>query len=96
MSVNLLTKIISITIALLLIFITIFIGWAWKEMDKPYQINESLWKKANPEAIFLHCLPAHRGYEVTESIIDGPQSKILSEAHNRMKTARGLFNFLIN
>jgi len=41
MSVNLLTKIISITIALLLIFITIFIGWAWKEMDKPYQINES-------------------------------------------------------
>jgi ornithine carbamoyltransferase len=62
----------------------------------PYQINESLWEKANPEAIFLHCLPAHRGYEVTESIIDGPQSKILSEAHNRMKTARGLFNFLIN
>lgn len=63
---------------------------------KAYQVNKSLWAKTKETCIFLHCLPAHRGQEVTEDVIDGAQSKIIQEAKNRMITARGLFSFLIS
>ena len=57
---------------------------------KPYQVNDRLMAAANPEAIFMHCLPAHRGEEVTESVIDGPQSVVFDEAENRLHAQKGI------
>ena len=59
-----------------------------------FQINEKLMKKANGAAVFMHCLPAHRGLEVTDEVLDGPQSIVWHQAENRMHTARGLLSFL--
>jgi len=60
-----------------------------------YQVNRGLLSQAKPGAIFLHCLPAHRGEEVTEDVIDGPQSAVWDEAENRLHTARGLLSFIL-
>lgn len=56
----------------------------------PYQVNESLMSQAKPNAIFLHCLPAYRGYEVTEGVIDGPQSVVFDEAENRLHVQKAV------
>ena len=56
----------------------------------PYQINKELWKHTNDDAIFLHCLPAYRGYEVTEDIIDGSMSAIFQEAGNRLHAQKAV------
>lgn len=56
----------------------------------PYQINSELFSKAKEDAIFLHCLPAYRGYEVTEDVIDGPQSVIFDEAENRLHAQKAV------
>ena len=56
----------------------------------PYQINKELFSLAKPDAIFLHCLPAYRGYEVTEDIIDGPNSVIFDEAENRLHAQKAV------
>ncbi len=56
----------------------------------PYQINKELFAKAKPDAIFLHCLPAYRGYEVTEDVIDGPNSVIFDEAENRLHAQKAV------
>ena len=61
----------------------------------PYQINTELFSKANEDAIFLHCLPAYRGYEVTEEIIDGPQSVIFDEAENRLHAQKAVMALLM-
>ena len=50
---------------------------------------------AAPTGVFMHCLPAHRGEEVSASVADGPQSRIIRQAHNRMHSARGLFAWLV-
>jgi ornithine carbamoyltransferase len=55
-----------------------------------YQINADLMKLAGRDAIFLHCLPAHRGEEVTDEIIDGPQSAVYDEAENRLHAQKGV------
>lgn len=55
-----------------------------------YQINKELFSQADKHAIFLHCLPAYRGYEVTEDVIDGPQSKIFDEAENRLHAQKAV------
>ncbi len=55
-----------------------------------YQINKELFAKAAKDAIFLHCLPAYRGYEVTEDVIDGPQSVIFDEAENRLHAQKAV------
>ena len=57
---------------------------------KDYQINKELFSKAAKDAIFLHCLPAYRGYEVTEDVIDGPQSVIFDEAENRLHAQKAV------
>ncbi len=56
----------------------------------PYQVNAKLLKAASPDAIFLHCLPAHRGEEVTDEVIDSPQSAVLDEAENRLHAQKGV------
>jgi ornithine carbamoyltransferase len=61
----------------------------------PYQVNEALMAHA-PDAWFMHCLPAHRGEEVTAGVIDGPRSAVWRQAANRMHSARGALLWLLN
>ncbi len=55
-----------------------------------YQVNDKLMKTAKHDAIFMHCLPAHRGEEVTDSVLDGPQSVVFDEAENRLHTQKSV------
>ncbi len=59
-------------------------------MLKPYQVNERLMAMAAPDAIFMHCLPAHREEEMTAGVIDGPQSVVWDEAENRLHAQKGI------
>lgn len=61
----------------------------------PYQVDDNLFSKAKEDAIFLHCLPAYRGYEVAESIIDGPQSVVFDEAENRLHVQKAIMALLM-
>ncbi len=60
-----------------------------------FQVNESLMKAAKADALFMHCLPAHRGEEVSAGVIDGPQSVVWSEAENRLHAQKALMEFLL-
>jgi ornithine carbamoyltransferase len=51
---------------------------------RPYQVNQELLSTAPKEAIVMHCLPSHRGQEITDEVQDGPQSRVFAEAHNRL------------
>lgn len=62
---------------------------------RPYQINEALLGRANQDAIVLHCLPAHRGFEITDEVIDGPASAVWDEAENRLHAQKALLAFLL-
>jgi len=57
---------------------------------KPYQVNGALMRRAAPGALFMHCLPAHRGEEVTDEVMDGPQSVVFDEAENRLHAQKGI------
>lgn len=61
----------------------------------PYQVNGELFSKAKSDAIFLHCLPAYRGCEVTEDVIDGPHSVIFDEAENRLHVQKAIMAILM-
>ena len=63
---------------------------------RPYQVNDRLMSLAKPEAVFMHCLPAHRGEEVTDSVIDGPQSVVFDEAENRLHAQKGILLWCLN
>jgi len=66
-----------------------------KNKFKGFQINSSLLKKAKNDAIVMHCLPAHRGEEITDDVIDGPQSVVLDQAENRLHTEKAILEFLL-
>ena len=62
---------------------------------RPYQVNERLMQSAKPDAIFMHCLPAHRDEEVTSAVMDGPQSVIFDEAENRLHAQKAILRYCL-
>ena len=62
----------------------------------PFQVTQSLLQLAQPDAIFLHCLPAVRGQEVTAEVIDGPQSAVFDEAENRLHAQKAVMAHILN
>ena len=60
-----------------------------------YQVNARLMARAKPDAIFMHCLPAHRGEEVTDEVLDGPHSVVLDEAENRLHAQKGILTWCL-
>jgi len=63
---------------------------------KRYQVNARLLAKAKPDALFMHCLPAHRGDEVTDEVMDGPQSVVFDEAENRLHAQKGILAWCLH
>ena len=63
---------------------------------RPYQVNAGLMKRAKKDAIFMHCLPAHRGEEVTDEVIDGPQSAVFDEAENRLHAQKAILAWALS
>jgi ornithine carbamoyltransferase len=68
---------------------------ARKQAFAGYMVDEKLMSRASPHAIVLHCLPAHRGEEISAGVLDGPQSAVLDEAENRLHVQKALLEFLI-
>lgn len=62
---------------------------------RPFQVNSELMALADPDAVVLHCLPAHRGYEITDEVIDGDQSAVFDEAENRLHAQKALLVWLL-
>lgn len=62
---------------------------------QPFQVNTALMAHAKPDAIFMHCLPAHRGQEVTDEVLDGPQSVVFDEAENRLHVQKAILNWCL-
>ena len=67
-----------------------------QKLFMPYQIDEKLFKNAKSDAIFMHCLPAYRGFEVTPEVIDGPNSVIFDEAENRLHAQKAIMATLMS
>jgi ornithine carbamoyltransferase len=65
------------------------------DVFRPYQVNEALVAAAGPKAIVMHCLPAHRGEEITGAVIDGPRSVVFDQAENRLHAQKALLDFLL-
>lgn len=63
---------------------------------RPFQVNGGLMKLANKNALFMHCLPAHRGEEVTDEVIDGPQSVVFDEAENRLHAQKAILAWALS
>jgi ornithine carbamoyltransferase len=68
----------------------------WRlEVFQPYQVNRALLEAAKPTTLVMHCLPAHRGEEITADVIDGPQSIVFDHAENRLHTQKAVLHFLL-
>ena len=68
----------------------------WRlEVFQPYQVNQTLLDAAKPTTLVMHCLPAHRGEEITAEVIDGPQSIVFDHAENRLHTQKAVLHFLL-
>jgi ornithine carbamoyltransferase len=63
---------------------------------KAFQVNERLLSLAGPEALVLHCLPAHRGEEITDGVLEGPNSAVFDQAENKLHGQRALLEFILN
>jgi ornithine carbamoyltransferase len=61
-----------------------------------YQVNAALFSLAKPDAVFMHCLPAHRGEEVTAEVMDGPNSVVFDEAENRLHAQKGILTWCLH
>ena len=68
---------------------------ARRKTFEPYQVNEALLDLAKPEVLFMHCLPAHRGEEVSATILDDRRSVVWHEAGNRLHSQKALVEFLL-
>jgi len=68
---------------------------AKRQKFEGFTVDDEMMDAAGPDAIFMHCLPAYRGFEVTTSVIDGPRSVVFEQGHNRMHAARGALAFLL-
>lgn len=83
------------------IYTDVFFSMGQQSDDKkfkammPYQINQNIMQKAKKEAVFMHCLPAHRGEEVTEDVIDSPASVVFEQAENRMHVQKAVMTLLM-
>ncbi len=66
-----------------------------RQIFKPYQVNEALVQKARPDAVVMHCLPAHRDEEITGAVLDGPRSVVFDQAENRLHTQKDLLLMLL-
>ena len=62
---------------------------------RPYQVNAALMAQAKPDALFMHCLPAHRNEEVTDAVMDGPQSVVFDEAENRLHAQKAILRWCL-
>ena len=62
---------------------------------RPFQVNEELMSKAKPDALFMHCLPAHREEEATNAVMDGPYSVIFDEAENRLHAQKAIMRYCL-
>jgi len=77
-----------------------WVSMGCQDKDRPqllatYQVNEALMALASPSALFMHCLPAHRGEEVTDAVMDGPQSAVWDEAENRLHVQKGILTWCL-
>ena len=63
---------------------------------RPFQVNSALLARADSEAVVLHCLPAHRGHEITDDVLDGPRSAVWDEAENRLHAQKALLVWLLD
>ncbi len=68
---------------------------ARRQAFEGFAVDDAVMAAAGPSAVFMHCLPAHRGEEVTASVVDGPQSVVFAQAHNRLHAFRGVLRFLL-